>query len=405
MIENFESKITFEIPTNLDFDKLIRGNNYTLFWQNLHQQQQQQHHYPGTVASGAAARLAAVGTAGASAATAAAAATFGGMGSDGGGSPFGGGFGSSGSSLFGGIDYSNGSSDYGLLNSLQTFANRGRDGLGVGPGTEQMLDPTYERFIGDVWVGIVLTLMILSSIFCMCSCFLYHKFRQWQRNVLTARSQTLSSMDIETPPPYDAESLPSYTIVSGLPSYQDAIEQLKQKQMKYYEPVKVHRPSVMKLFESQDLLSQSAAPPATSAAQPTTAKLEEIRYNFVRPLSVQDGVGPLPEATTSSSIITTTGPTVLPAGSSQHPAASQPLPPPPPYKSQISTISTASSTGAAGVGGVVVGSMVVELPAQHAPVVPMVTTTVRLPQKKPASASICQYTIEHERPAAGGARS
>uniref|UniRef100_A0A182U794 Uncharacterized protein n=1 Tax=Anopheles melas TaxID=34690 RepID=A0A182U794_9DIPT len=182
MIENFESKITFEIPTNLDFDKLIRGNNYTLFWQNLHQQQQQQqHHYQGTVASGAAARLAAVGTAGASAATAAAAATFGGMGSDG-GSPFGGGYGSSGSSLFGGIDYSNGSSDYGLLNSLQTFANRGRDGFGVGPGTEQMLDPTYERFIGDVWVGIVLTLMILSSIFCMCSCFLYHKFRQWQRN-------------------------------------------------------------------------------------------------------------------------------------------------------------------------------------------------------------------------------
>uniref|UniRef100_A0A182PKW2 Uncharacterized protein n=1 Tax=Anopheles epiroticus TaxID=199890 RepID=A0A182PKW2_9DIPT len=166
MIENFESKITFEIPTNLDFDKLIRGNNYTLFWQNLQQQHQ-------SAASGAAARLAAVG-AGASAAT------FGGMATDGGSSPFGG-FGASGSSLFGGIDYSNGSSDYGLLNSLQSFANRGRDGLGVA-GTEQMLDPTYERFIGDVWVGIVLTLMILSSIFCMCSCFLYHKFRQWQRN-------------------------------------------------------------------------------------------------------------------------------------------------------------------------------------------------------------------------------
>uniref|UniRef100_A0A182MXT9 Uncharacterized protein n=1 Tax=Anopheles dirus TaxID=7168 RepID=A0A182MXT9_9DIPT len=163
MIENFESKITFEIPTNLDFDKLIRGNNYTLLWQNLHQQQQQQAAAAavgGSVAaSGAAARLA--------------------------GSAFGamdGGFGGS-SSLFGGIDYSNGSSDYGLLNSLQSFANRGRDGLGVGGvGTEQMLDPTYERFIGDVWVGIVLTLMILSSIFCMCSCFLYHKFRQWQRN-------------------------------------------------------------------------------------------------------------------------------------------------------------------------------------------------------------------------------
>ncbi|XP_052888308.1 protein commissureless 2 homolog [Anopheles moucheti] len=342
MIENFESKITFEIPTNLDFDKLIRGNNYTLFWQNLHQQQQ-------NAASGAAARLAATGT-------------FGGMADSGG---FGG-FGSSGSSLFGGIDYSNGSSDYGLLNSLQSFANRGRDGLGSA-GTEQMLDPTYERFIGDVWVGIVLTLMILSSIFCMCSCFLYHKFRQWQRNVLTARSQTLSSMDIETPPPYDAESLPSYTIVSGLPSYQDAIEQLKQKQMKYYEPVKVHRPSVMKLFESQDLLGGAATAPST----PHPAKLEEIRYNFVRPLSVQEQT--LPEPTTSSG---------------QSGSSDQPMPPPPPYKSQISTISSnASSTHG-------VSSMVVELPASHG--IPI--TTIRLPQKK---LDVCHYTIEHERSAGG----
>lgn len=38
----------------------------------------------------------------------------------------------------------------------------------------------YNRFMGDVWVGIVLTLMIVTSIFCMCACFLYHKFRQWK---------------------------------------------------------------------------------------------------------------------------------------------------------------------------------------------------------------------------------
>ncbi|XP_055621624.1 protein commissureless 2 homolog isoform X2 [Toxorhynchites rutilus septentrionalis] len=95
--------------------------------------------------------------------------------------------------------------------------------------------------------------------------------------VLIARSQTLSTLNVETPPPYDVESLPSYTIVSGLPSYNDAIEQLKQRQQqqqqqKYagYEPVKVHRPSVIKLFESQsqDLLGGGA-------------KLEEIRYNFL----------------------------------------------------------------------------------------------------------------------------
>lgn len=97
--------------------------------------------------------------------------------------------------------------------------------------------------------------------------------------MLTARSQTLSAMDVETPPPYDVESLPSYTIVSGLPSYSDAIEQLKQKQLQRtlgyagYEPVKLQHASVIKLFESQSQelgISQGAEP----------AKLEEIRYNF-----------------------------------------------------------------------------------------------------------------------------
>lgn len=243
MIDNLESKITFEIPNSLDFDRFIRGGqNYSSFWQNLQHQQE------------LAARSAGMGSLGL---------------------PSSGGI----------VDYNATMADYNLLNSLQSFASRSSSagsgsGAGVvlgGDGTGQLLDPTYERFIGDVWVGIVLTLMILSSIFCMCSCFLYHKFRQWQRSVLTARSQTLSSMDIETPPPYDVESLPSYTIVSGLPSYNDAIEQLKQKQLQRslgggyagYEPVKVQHASVIKLFESQEL---------GGIAQP--AKLEEIRYNF-----------------------------------------------------------------------------------------------------------------------------
>lgn len=250
MIDNLESKITFEIPNSLDFDRLIRGGqNYSSFWQNLQHQQD------------LAARTAGMGSLGLPPASS------GGV----------------------NVDYNATMADFNLLNSLQSFASRSSStGAGVGAGvilgdgSEQLLDPTYERFIGDVWVGIVLTLMILSSIFCMCSCFLYHKFRQWQRSVLTARSQTLSSMDIETPPPYDVESLPSYTIVSGLPSYSDAIEQLKQKQLQRslggggyagYEPVKLQHASVIKLFESQ---SQELA---ISTGQPA-AKLEEIRYNF-----------------------------------------------------------------------------------------------------------------------------
>lgn len=43
-------------------------------------------------------------------------------------------------------------------------------------------EPEYEQFLADVWVGIVLTLMVLSCICCMCSCLLYHKFQQWKRS-------------------------------------------------------------------------------------------------------------------------------------------------------------------------------------------------------------------------------
>lgn len=138
MIDNLDSKITFEIPNHLDFDRFIRGNNYSSFWHNLHQQQQE-----------AAARAMGMGS-----------------------------LGTASESLLG--DYN--SSDLNLLNSLQNFAGRGGPVGFAADGSEQLLDPTYERFIGDVWVGIVLTLMILSSVFCMCSCFLYHKFRQWQRS-------------------------------------------------------------------------------------------------------------------------------------------------------------------------------------------------------------------------------
>lgn len=40
----------------------------------------------------------------------------------------------------------------------------------------------YEQFLTDVWVGVVLTLMVLSCVCCMCSCLLYHKFQQWKRH-------------------------------------------------------------------------------------------------------------------------------------------------------------------------------------------------------------------------------
>lgn len=43
-----------------------------------------------------------------------------------------------------------------------------------------VVDADYEQFLADVWVGIVLTLMVLSCVCFMCTCLIYHKFQQWK---------------------------------------------------------------------------------------------------------------------------------------------------------------------------------------------------------------------------------
>lgn len=96
---------------------------------------------------------------------------------------------------------------------------------GAGAGSRR--DEEYEQFLADVWVGVVLTLMVLSCVCCVCSCLLYHKFQQWKRSVLESRG---NSMETGGASGGDVESLPSYTIVSGLPTYDEALEQLRQVQ-------------------------------------------------------------------------------------------------------------------------------------------------------------------------------
>lgn len=39
-----------------------------------------------------------------------------------------------------------------------------------------------EKIITDVWVGIVLTLLVMSCVACMCSCVIYHRFQIWKRS-------------------------------------------------------------------------------------------------------------------------------------------------------------------------------------------------------------------------------
>lgn len=112
---DFESKITFEIPTNLDFDTLIQSNNYTLLLNKVQTSDNLK-------------------------------------------------------------ELSNSDLIKSLIGELNSEMNKDYG------HPQSFSDPNYERFIGDVWVGIVLTLMILSTIFCMCSCYLYHKFRQWKNS-------------------------------------------------------------------------------------------------------------------------------------------------------------------------------------------------------------------------------
>ncbi|XP_045472571.1 protein commissureless 2 [Harmonia axyridis] len=82
----------------------------------------------------------------------------------------------------------------------------------------------YEQFLADVWIGIMLTLMVVICVCCMCSCLLYHKFQQWKRRLRPSR--TPSSVEEGGSPGYTDTDLPSYDMASGgLPSYDEAIKQ------------------------------------------------------------------------------------------------------------------------------------------------------------------------------------
>ncbi|XP_044752422.1 uncharacterized protein LOC123312199 [Coccinella septempunctata] len=84
----------------------------------------------------------------------------------------------------------------------------------------------YEQFLADVWIGIILTLMVVICVCCMCSCLLYHKFQQWKRRLRSSR--TPSSVEEGGSPGCTDTDLPSYDMASGLPSYEEAILQLQR---------------------------------------------------------------------------------------------------------------------------------------------------------------------------------
>lgn len=44
-----------------------------------------------------------------------------------------------------------------------------------------MSDDEYDRFVSDMWIGIVLTMLMVMIVFALCFWFMYHKFQQWKR--------------------------------------------------------------------------------------------------------------------------------------------------------------------------------------------------------------------------------
>lgn len=40
----------------------------------------------------------------------------------------------------------------------------------------------YERFVNDMWIGIILTMLMVLIVFSLCTWYMYHKFRQWKRH-------------------------------------------------------------------------------------------------------------------------------------------------------------------------------------------------------------------------------
>ncbi|KAF6216955.1 hypothetical protein GE061_001306 [Apolygus lucorum] len=76
------------------------------------------------------------------------------------------------------------------------------------------------RAVSDVWVSIVLILMTLSCIGCLCSCLLYYKFQKWKVSD-GSESTNITEANSERRP--SKEGPPSYTVVTGLPTYEQAV--------------------------------------------------------------------------------------------------------------------------------------------------------------------------------------
>ncbi|XP_026845520.1 uncharacterized protein LOC6597008 [Drosophila persimilis] len=106
----------------------------------------------------------------------------------------------------------------------------------------------FAHVVSDIWIGVILTLLIVFVIFFICACFVYHKFQQWKNSYRANHSDPTIEICRRCPPDYEAESLPSYTIVSGLPTYDDALEEFRKAGILLTPSVV----PIIKIFECND---------------------------------------------------------------------------------------------------------------------------------------------------------
>ncbi|XP_061394235.1 protein commissureless 2 [Musca vetustissima] len=128
----------------------------------------------------------------------------------------------------------------------------------------------YDQFMNEVWIGIVLILILISMVFCFCSCFLYHQFRVWKRNYRHTMTQSDDEDNVKINLDFE-DPVPEYTLVSGLPSYEAALELLHKNP----QSCLIVHPSVFEVFNCNEKsqnpeMSMAAGNPTTQPPTPTT---------------------------------------------------------------------------------------------------------------------------------------
>ncbi|XP_050529184.1 protein commissureless 2-like [Daktulosphaira vitifoliae] len=161
-----------------------------------------------------------------------------------------------------------------------------------------------EAVINDVWINAILSTLALSCAACVCLCFLYCKIQQWKHEAEQRRRAKIGSN-------YDDESLPSYTIVTGLPSYDEAVEWMRKSNSspsKYNTASGLFKQTAISVVKLQDETSAITIPgkpmtyPSSSPMPPPISTLSSSTMRFKLHRSEQQQTPPMQPVTISASV-------------------------------------------------------------------------------------------------------